>query len=138
LRTHWLIALLALGVGVACDGAPGADAGQEAPAVAEQTTAEVAGTNGDEASSSVVYVDVRTPEEYAAGHVEGAINIPHTEMAQRYDELEQYDEKELVLYCRSGRRSGIALGILEDVGFDNVTNAGGLSDLQARGVPTTR
>lgn len=85
-----------------------------------------------------VYVDVRTREEFAAGHVEGAINIPHTEMAARHTELEPYADREIVLYCRSGRRSGIAEGILEGEGFENLTNAGGLSDLQARGVPTTR
>lgn len=141
---HWLIALMALGVGTACTEAPQQEM-EQAPA---EQVAEPMGTNGegaavmesdgDVAESNVVYVDVRTPEEYAAGHVEGAILIPHTEMAQRYTELEQYRDREIVVYCRSGRRSGIAKGILEDEGFDNVTNGGGFSELQAEGVPTVR
>ena len=55
----------------------------------------------------VVFVDVRTPAEYAAGHVEGAVHIPHTEMDRRYGELTEYADDEIVVYCRSGRRSGI-------------------------------
>ena len=131
---HWLVALMVLGVGVACTEAPQQEV-EQAPA---EQVAEPMGTNGDVAESNIVYVDVRTPEEYASGHVEGAILIPHTEMAQRYTELEQYRDKEIVVYCRSGRRSGIAKGILEDEGFDNVTNGGGFSELQAQGVPTVR
>ncbi|NIP78134.1 MAG: rhodanese-like domain-containing protein [Gemmatimonadetes bacterium] len=126
---HWLIITLALGLATGCSTeAPDGARGEAASgAVATETAAE----------SEVVYVDVRTPEEYAAGHVEGAINIPHTEMRERYGELEQYRGDEIVVYCRSGRRSGIAQGILEGVGFDNVENGGGLGDLRARGVPTT-
>lgn len=137
MKKHWLVAMMALGVAAACEQAPrwGDAGGAE---VATQAAGEALGTNGGAMESSVVYVDVRTPEEFAAGHVTGAINIPHSEMAQRYPELEQYGDKELLLYCRSGRRSGIATRILEDVGFDNVRNVGGLSGLQAQGIPTTR
>lgn len=133
-RSHWWALVLALGAGMACG-----DATPDIPAQAEQAEAAgpAAGTS-DSAESNVVFVDVRTEAEYAAGHVEGAIHIPHTEMSERYTELEQYEDREIVLYCRSGRRSGIALDILESQGFENATNGGGLSDLQARGVPTTR
>ncbi|MDX1673682.1 MAG: rhodanese-like domain-containing protein [Longimicrobiales bacterium] len=120
-RAARIAAMVVMGLGVAaCSDAPDARAGQVA------------------ADSDVVYVDVRTQEEFEAGHVEGAIHIPHTEMAERYGELESYEDREIVLYCRSGRRSGIAQSILEEHGFDNVVNGGGLRDLQARGVPTTR
>lgn len=134
--TRWLVVVLALGVGAACAEAPeqgAATAGEAPPAeatAAEATTATV-GTN-------VVYVDVRTQEEWEAGHVEGAIHIPHTEMQARHDELEAYDDEQIVVYCRSGRRSGIAKSILESEGFDNVINGGGLRDLRAEGVPVTR
>lgn len=125
--TRKLIALLVLGVAIpACDGAPADD---RAPAAERAETM---------AAEEVVYVDVRTPEEYAAGHVAGAINIPHTEMRERHEELEPYADRQLVLYCRSGRRSEIAKEILEDEGFTDLVNAGGLQDLQARGVPTER
>lgn len=135
-RSHWWVLILALGVGPACaDATPDAGSAQ----TAEQAEAGSPSTQAAEsAESNLVYVDVRTDGEYEAGHVEGAIHIPHTEMSERYTALEQYEDSEIVLYCRSGRRSGIALDILEDHGFDNVTNGGGLSDLEARGVPTTR
>ena len=133
-----MIALLALAVGVACGEAPETDAGTAGADTAAQAAMQDDGTTGDAARSDVVYVDVRSDEEWAAGHVEGAIHIPHTEMAERYGELEQYQDKELVVYCRSGRRAGIAQSVLEEAGFDNVTNAGGLDDLEAEGVPITR
>ena len=131
------MALLALAAGVACGEAPETNAGASAADTAEQAAIGRVDSTGDAARSDVVYVDVRSDEEWAAGHVEGAIHIPHTEMAERYGELEQYEGKELVLYCRSGRRAGIAENVLEEAGFENVSNAGGLSDLRAQGVPTT-
>ena len=133
-----MMALLALAVGVACGEAPETETGASAVGTAEQATIESVDTAGDAARSDVVYVDVRSDEEWAAGHVEGAIHIPHTEMAERYGELEQYEGKELVVYCRSGRRAGIAKDVLEEAGFDNVTNAGGLTDLEEQGVPVSR
>ena len=119
-NARWaMVGAMVLGLGTACADAPERSGGEAAT------------------DTDIVYVDVRTDAEFAAGHVEGAIHIPHTEMADRYDELEQYRDDEIVVYCRSGRRSGIAKSILEDEGFDNVTNGGGLTDLHAQGVPTT-
>lgn len=138
MKKHWVILLLALGAGAACEQAPRSANMGGAAAAAQEPVGGTLETNGGVAESNVVYLDVRTPEEYAAGHVVGAINIPHSEMAQRYPELEQYEGKELLLYCRSGRRSGIATRILEDVGFHNVRNVGALSGLQAQGIPTTQ
>lgn len=135
LSRHWWVVGLALGVGAACgDGAEDTGGTPAARQIAEAAGPSEAAV----AESNIVYVDVRTDAEYAAGHVEGAIHIPHTEMSERYGELEPYEDREIVVYCRSGRRSGIAQDILEGVGFDNVTNGGGLTDLRARGVPTTR
>ena len=134
---RWLIFALALGTATACGSET--DGGAEGAAAAPSAAAEATGAGSAAAAESgVVYVDVRTPEEYASGHVEGAINIPHTEMPQRWRELEEYRDDEIVLYCRSGRRSGIALETLKGVGFTNLENGGGLSDLQRQGVPTTR
>lgn len=134
---RWLIFALALGTATACGSET--DGGVEGAAAAPSAAAEATGAGSVAAAESgVVYVDVRTPEEYASGHVEGAINIPHTEMPQRWRELEEYRDDEIVLYCRSGRRSGIALETLKGVGFTNLENGGGLSDLQRQGVPTTR
>src|SRR5262245_49370931 len=57
---------------------------------------------------SMVILDVRTPEEFAEGHVPGAINIPHDQLASRLIEINGDKDKDVVLYCRSGRRAGMA------------------------------
>jgi len=66
---------------------------------------------------SLVVLDVRTPEEYAEGHVAGARNIPHTQLAERLAELGDARERDVVVYCRSGRRSELALEALRAAGF---------------------
>lgn len=68
-------------------------------------------------TGSLVVLDVRTPEEYAAGHVPGAINVPYDQIASRLAELEASRERPIVVYCRTGRRAGIALQTLHDAGF---------------------
>ncbi len=77
------------------------------------------------ADRSLVVLDVRTPEEFAAGHVPGAINIPHTELAARVAELEGARDRDIVIYCRTGRRTGEALGVLEKSGFKRVLHLQG-------------
>lgn len=69
------------------------------------------------ADRSLVVLDVRTPAEFAAGHVPGAINIPHTELASRVAELEESRDSDIVVYCKSGVRAANALGVLEKSGF---------------------
>ena len=80
-----------------------------------------------------VYVDVRTIEEYNAGHVRDALHIPYDLMAQRWRELEPYRNQRLIVYCRSGRRAGVALEVLKGRGFAQVENGGGLDELAVRG-----
>lgn len=75
-----------------------------------------------------VIIDVRTPEEYAEGHVPGAIVIPNTEIESRA-EMELPDKDQLILvYCRSGRRSKMAAQILVELGYTNVREFGGILD----------
>jgi rhodanese-related sulfurtransferase len=69
------------------------------------------------ADPALVVLDVRTPAEFAEGHVPGAINIPHTELAERIAELSGAREKDIVVYCRSGTRAEAALGDLGKAGF---------------------
>ncbi|WP_163783028.1 rhodanese-like domain-containing protein [Myxococcus vastator] len=71
-------------------------------------------------------VDVRTPEEYAAGHLPGAVNIPVGELARRLGELGSPGTP-LVVYCRSGARSGRAERLLKAQGFQDVFNLGPMS-----------
>jgi len=68
------------------------------------------------AARGVKVVDVRTAEEFAEGHVPGALNIPFDQIAQRAGEIGP-SSTPVLLYCRSGRRSGIAAKALADKGF---------------------
>src|SRR5262245_56260081 len=68
-------------------------------------------------------VDVRSPEEYAGGHLPGAVNIPVQELDRRLADVGPRDG-ELILYCRSGHRSGRAAEILRRHGFTRVHNLG--------------
>jgi len=72
------------------------------------------------ADDELVILDVRTPEEFAAGHIPEARNIPHDQVADKLVELAPLHGKTVVLYCRSGRRSGIAAKLLRDAGFSDV------------------
>jgi phage shock protein E len=69
---------------------------------------------------SLVVLDVRTPAEYGDGHVPGALNIPHTELAARIAELSDVRSRDLVVYCRSGNRTRQALDVLTRAGFRNL------------------
>lgn len=61
-------------------------------------------------------LDVRSPEEFAAGHMPGAVNIPHDQVASRLAELAL--GRWVLVYCQSGRRAGMAQGVLAGAGFD--------------------
>lgn len=67
-------------------------------------------------------VDVRTPSEFAEQHAKGSVNIPLDKLAQSLGKFK--DKKHIIVFCRSGMRSGQAKTILNQNGFSNVTNAG--------------
>ena len=79
--------------------------------------------------SGALLVDVRSPEEYQT-HVEGAVNIPYDNVKERLAEFGEDKNREIVLYCKSGRRAGIAKTVLTGNGYTHVFNAGGYSDLE--------
>jgi len=74
-------------------------------------------------------VDVRTPGEFAAGHIDGAKNIPLNEVPNRIDEFKAI-EGDIILCCLSGGRSGQATMFLQQNGMKNVYNGGGWQMLQ--------
>lgn len=74
-------------------------------------------------AAGATVVDVRTPGEFAAGHVDGAVNIPLNEVARRSDEFTAFTPP-VLLCCRTGRRSGGAALILRRRGITEVKNAG--------------
>jgi len=85
---------------------------------------------------NVLLIDVRTPEEFNMGHVPGATNIPYTELAKRLSEVRPHPDNGVVLYCESGRRAGIAEGILREAGLDNIRHlAGDMAAWRKSGLP---
>ncbi|MGI6202092.1 MAG: rhodanese-like domain-containing protein [Eubacteriales bacterium] len=81
-----------------------------------------------DSESDYVVLDVRTPEEYADGHIKGSMLIPYNEIGERAeDELPEKD-KLILVYCRSGRRSKIAAQALAELGYTNVKEFGGIID----------
>jgi phage shock protein E len=69
------------------------------------------------ADPSLLIVDVRTPEEYAAGHLPGAVNIPNGELKSRIAELDGARESDIVVYCKVGVRAAEAIEVLGKAGF---------------------
>ena len=82
-------------------------------------------------AADALVVDVRTPEEFAEGHYPGAINIPHEKIVDGLRARDIDVTEDVILYCRSGNRSGQAERALRAEGFVAVSNAGSLSGLLA-------
>jgi phage shock protein E len=74
-------------------------------------------------------VDVRTEDEFAEGHVNGSTNIPLDQVSSQFDQFK--GKEQIVVFCRSGNRSGQAKMILEQNGFKNVINGGTWQDVKA-------
>ena len=86
--------------------------------------------------NSAALVDVRSPEEYAAGHLKGAVNIPHDRIAEDIAASVPDKNTPVILYCRSGRRADTALKTMRAMGYEEVQTYGGLEDAQERlGLP---
>lgn len=87
------------------------------------------------AMQTETFIDVRTDAEWAAGHVDGALHFDLARLQQ--GELPDLPKNTpIALYCRTGVRAGEALQILQENGFTNARNAGGLAGLQAQGMRT--
>lgn len=80
------------------------------------------------ANPATTVVDVREIGEFAGGHFEGAINIPLGIVPLRLDEFKAMNGP-IVVYCRSGNRSGMAMSLLRQAGISEVYNGGGLNDM---------
>ena len=81
-----------------------------------------------------VWIDVRSAEEFNAGHLQGAVNIPHDKIIEGVKALGSDKDAPINLYCRSGRRAEAALTELKNAGYTNVTNHGGYEDLVKKGL----
>ncbi len=89
-----------------------------------------------EVGADAVVIDVRTPEEYAAGHLEGAVLLDFNggQFAAEFPGLDP--EGEYLVYCRSGNRSGQAIALMEEAGFSALTDLGSMEEAaKATGLP---
>lgn len=103
----------------------------DGPDPREVTNAEAAGAYQSEAAT---FVDVREPEEWAAGHIPGAIHIPLGDLSRRADEIPT--DGRIVTVCRVGQRSLTAVDILEAKGRKDVKSmAGGMVEWAQNGRP---
>ena len=78
-----------------------------------------------EAGSAPLILDVRTAKEYADGHIPGAINISHDLLAENLSEIPGSKSDEIIVYCRSGKRAGVAEKLLAEKGYSNVKDLDG-------------
>ena len=76
-----------------------------------------------QSSNDYLLLDVRTEEEFAQGHIEGALNISHTEIINRLEDIPK--DKDLIIYCRSGKRAGVAAKLLAKNGYKNLFHLDG-------------
>lgn len=79
-------------------------------------------------AADTVVIDVRTPAEYAEGHLDGAVNLDVQSGSFADDISALPSDADIIVYCRSGNRSAQATQIMEDAGFTAVTDAGAMSD----------
>ena len=115
--------LLAVMLLTAC----GQDKENDQGAVYVNITAEEAKQIMDTEEGYII-LDVREQDEYDAGHIPGAILIPHTEIEARAEEVLTDKDQLILVYCRSGRRSKIAAEALVELGYTNIKEFGGIID----------
>ena len=75
-----------------------------------------------------VWIDVRSLDEYNEDHISNTKHIPHGEIAMQISDLDLDKSTPIKLFCRSGVRAGLAQTALQDLGYTNVENVGGIAD----------
>lgn len=97
-------------------------------------SAAAAETPKEAVAKAALVLDVRTPEEFAGGHLDRAENIPVDEVESKIEAIKAKlggdTSKPVAVYCAAGGRAGKAKAMLEKAGFTHVTNAGGYKDLK--------
>ena len=95
--------------------------------VYEQITPDEAKALMDSEEGYII-LDVRTPEEFAERHIEGAILIPDYEIGEKAESILTDKDQLILVYCRSGRRSKNAANELATLGYTNIKEFGGIND----------
>lgn len=100
-----------------------------ASTTASTTASTIPSTTGE---TMTYWIDTRTQEEHDAGHIEGSAHIPFEVIAARITEITDDKNADIRVYCRSGRRSGVAKDTLTAMGYTNVVNEGGYEEIIQR------
>lgn len=74
-------------------------------------------------------IDVRTAGEFSGGSIKGAVNMPYDEISVKIGRVETDKNRTIIVYCQSGGRSAAAKKSLEKIGYTQIINGGGFSDL---------
>jgi rhodanese-related sulfurtransferase len=132
----WIV--LALGASAACAGQsapppttspPPAAAAEAPPAILAELPSRspqaLAAALARPEPERPLVLDVRRDDEFAQGHIPGAVHIPHDRLAARLAELAGAQDREVVVYCRSGRRAALALETLKNAGFRRLAHLRG-------------
>ncbi|HAZ79388.1 MAG TPA: rhodanese-like domain-containing protein [Porticoccaceae bacterium] len=89
-------------------------------------------------AETAILIDVRPSNEFQAGHIHGALDIPHTKIASRISELEKYRERTIVLVDQMGQHAGSAGKILSKDGYNVRRLSGGMNDWQHQNMPVVK
>ena len=118
----WLLAAV-----IACGGGRAGDASE----ISQQEVLAFAGQ-----TDTPLVLDVRSADEFASGHVPGAVNLPHEQVAARIGELDP--AREVVVYCERGTRAAQAAEVLSGAGFTVKHLSGDMSGWREQGLPVER
>jgi len=102
------------------EGIPAAEQPRPGQPLSSEALAAIIAAN----DPNTLLVDVRTPEEYRSGAIPSAVNVPYDVIRERLPSEDR--SAQIIVYCRSGSRSGVAARTLESLGFTNVVDFGGI------------
>jgi len=128
----WLAACLLIAASVACTAKDDNAQGAAAPMriTADKLSQQI------QSSQAPLILDVRSEQEFADGHIPGAMNIPHDQLGDRLSEIDAAKSDEIVVHCRSGHRAEIAEKILINAGYSDVRDLDGhMNGWQSGGYP---
>lgn len=110
-----LLSMLSFLAAISCSAGPQASS--------DMTQAEVLAAT--QRAEPPLILDVRTPREFATGHVPGATNVPLAEVASQSELLAEHRDREVIVYCERGGRAATASGVLAEAGFSNLKHLSG-------------
>lgn len=100
----------------------------QADTLTHQTISAVTAKEMIDKDDSIIILDVRTKDEFDEGHIKNALLLPDTEVEDKAQELLPDKDATILIYCRSGRRSALSATKLDELGYTNVYDFGGIID----------